>query len=294
MEEESRVARLKRRRRQSRRRLYNILIVLLVGVFLFSGTRVIVLLKEYERGEELQSAAEEIVLANTATETPAAEETPATETETAVSEGAEPGVAPGAVVHDSTSVWLNLMNLEALQEVNSDVCGWVYIPDTVVSYPILLGEDNSEYLYTAYNGESISSGSIFMDYRCSKDLSDFNTVIYGHNMRNGSMFASLNEYQNQEYYEANKSVYITLNGGTYRCEIFSAYVVDRVGTAYTLDFADDAAKQTFLDEICAASEIEGSILPSVSDRILTLSTCTSSSRTNRMVVHARIADFTMR
>ena len=87
------------------------------------------------------------------------------------------------------------MDLPALQQVNSDVIGWIAIPGTEISYPLVQGTDNDYYLTHTWNQNSSAVGAIFMDCRCSADFSGFNTIVYGHRMNNGSMFAALKHYQ---------------------------------------------------------------------------------------------------
>ena len=85
-----------------------------------------------------------------------------------------------------------------LSAEHSDAVGWLYIPGTNMNYPILQAEDNQYYAHRAADGSYLYAGSLFMDYRCSSDFSDFNSVIYGHNMGNASMFADIPNYENEE------------------------------------------------------------------------------------------------
>lgn len=83
------------------------------------------------------------------------------------------------------------VDFETLQEVNKDVIAWIYIEDADISFPVLQGKTNKQYLFQSYKKEYLTAGSIFIDYRCGRNFEDKNTVIYGHNMHNGSMFGSL-------------------------------------------------------------------------------------------------------
>ena len=93
------------------------------------------------------------------------------------------------------------VDFDALSAVNPDIVGWLYLPDTSVSYPVVQGEDNSYYLKHLFDGTPNSAGCLFLDSRCEA-LNGKHSVIYGHYMKNGTLFASLEEYQSQEYYEA--------------------------------------------------------------------------------------------
>ena len=104
-------------------------------------------------------------------------------------------------------------------------------------------------------------GSIFLECKNSPDLSDFNTIIYGHRMNNGSMFASLKNYKKQSYWAARPCVYITDDSGSHKYEIFAAYEVSTTGTTYQLGFPKDASKQAFIDYCLAQSVIDTGITP---------------------------------
>ncbi len=179
------------------------------------------------------------------------------------------------------------LDIEALQATNEDVIGWIVIPDSEIDYPLLQGEDNEYYLNAAWDGTHNIAGSIFMECRNNTNFSDFNTIIYGHNMRNGSMFASLKDYSEQEYYEKHPEIYIVDENGVKRYEVVSAYYADVTWDTYRLVFNDEVTKQKLLEFSTAQSEIETELTPNVKDRILTLSTCTGHGDYNyRWVVQA--------
>lgn len=95
------------------------------------------------------------------------------------------------------------VDFDALSAVNPDVTGWIYLPDSVISYPVVQGEDNSYYLKHLFDGTPNSSGCLFLDSRC-EGLTGRNSVIYGHYMKNGTLFGSLKEYRDQAYSSADK------------------------------------------------------------------------------------------
>lgn len=195
---------------------------------------------------------------------------------------------------DEVPVYINTtkledLNLEALREINADVVGWIRIPGTVVDYPVLKGADNDYYLDHTWNNKKSAAGAIFIEHYSSADFSDFNTIIYGHHMNNNAMFGSLLKYKQQSYFDNNPYVYILDDNGIKCYEIFSAYEADVKGKTYQVSFSSDESKQEFLDECMANSVIETGITPDVSDRIITLSTCTNFTYNTRWVVQARIA-----
>jgi len=182
------------------------------------------------------------------------------------------------------------LDLPALQAVNGDVLGWIYIPDTSISYPLLRSGDNSEYLKLTWDLRSSAAGSIFLERRNSADLSDFNTLIYGHNMKNGTMFSDLRHYRDQAYFDSHPHVYIVLGDAVLCYRLFAAYTADVTSDTYRLIFEDDARKQSAIDFYLSQSSVECDLAPAVEDRILTLSTCTGTGDYDyRLVVQGVLA-----
>lgn len=180
------------------------------------------------------------------------------------------------------------VNLESLKDVNNDVTGWILIPDTQISYPLVQGEDNDYYLKNTWDKERNNVGAVFMDYRNNPELEDFNTLIYGHRMRDNSMFGILKYYVEQEFWEKHPRIYLADEGGTHCYDIFAAYEVSTDGITYKLNFNDEEEKQNYIDECVEASVIETGVVPTVKDEILTLSTCTANGKPNRWIVQGVI------
>ncbi len=180
------------------------------------------------------------------------------------------------------------MDLSALREVNPDVVGWIRIPDSKVDYPFLQGEDNQHYLYRTWNNVSVGAGSIFLECRNSRDMTDFNTILYGHNMNNGSMFNSIRQYAAQSYYEEHPYIYVLTDAGVWRYEVFASYQAPVDSITYGLSFRQQETRENFLVSALEKSVIETGITPALTDRILTLSTCSGGSYSNRWVVHGRL------
>ena len=178
------------------------------------------------------------------------------------------------------------LDLAALQEVNSDVLGWIEIPDTNLSYPLLQGSDNSYYLNHTWTKVRNSMGAIFLDQEVSGDLSDFNTIVYGHRMRNISMFGPLSSYKKLSFWREHPSVYIVDTKGVYRYDIYAAYEPRVKTITYGLDITDDQVKEEFIRFGLEKSVIQTDIVPTTQDKILTMSTCTGSGHATRWVVQA--------
>ena len=175
-----------------------------------------------------------------------------------------------------------------LSAMNADVAAWIYSADTVIDYPVVQGSDNVYYLDHIFDGTYNKLGTLFVDCRNAPGFSDWNTIIYGHNMNNGSMFASLTNYTKQAYYEAHPEMFLVTPDGTFRLELFSGYVTPSDSDAYTFSFADASAFSEFLESIRARSDFDSPVSVEVSDRIVTLSTCTYDFEDARYVVHGKL------
>ena len=261
-------------------------IVLLALVFTVSLSMFVRQSLTYRAGQETYAEAEELVgLPDLEELLPPVEEPEETEPEETATSAEEP--AP--VVEDPYARTLQSMDFTALREVNSDVLGWIVIPGTVISYPLVQGADNQYYLKHTWKKQASAVGAIFLEYQNSPDLSDFNTIVYGHRMNNGSMFASLKEYKKQSWWKDHPCVYITDDNGSHTYEIFAAYEVSTSGAAYQLGFPNEESRQAFLDDCVSRSVIDTGIAPTVRDQILTLSTCTGNGHATRWVVQARLS-----
>lgn len=188
-------------------------------------------------------------------------------------------------------------NEESLEEdildlsyINEDYRGWITIEDTNIDYPILQGEDNDYYLSRDINKEYLKSGSIFLDYR-NNNFDDKNTVIYGHSMRNGTMFGQLKYFKETGALDENKYIYIlSQEGKTLKYEIFSVYTSDINDNYIKTSFNSDEEYKEFLDKICEKSLFPVNIDISTEDKILTLSTCSYEYENARTVIHGKLIE----
>ena len=178
------------------------------------------------------------------------------------------------------------IDFKSLQEKNSDTVGWIEIPGTEINYPIVKGDDNDFYLHRDFQGEKSKSGSIFMDYRNDGDFTNRHSILYGHNMRNGSMFAGLMAYKDSAFFAQNDKIFIDMPEGRTIWQIFAAYVTTTDFYYIITDFPDDPSFSSFLQTIESKSSFQSTVSPVASDHLLTLSTCTYEYDDARFVVHA--------
>lgn len=178
-------------------------------------------------------------------------------------------------------------DLDALRKVNEDVLGWIQIPGSKIDYPILQGEDNEYYLKRTWKGHRNPMGSVFLECRNRPDFTDWNTIVYAHNMDNGTMFAGLHRYKQQKYWQEHPYVYIVTDAGVLRYEVFSSYNAEVDSKTYGLSFRQRETREEFIAMALEKSQIDTGIVPEVTDQIITLSTCSGGEETRR-VVHARL------
>ncbi|CUO16702.1 MULTISPECIES: class B sortase [Clostridium] len=177
-----------------------------------------------------------------------------------------------------------------LFEKNIDYRGWIKIDNTNINYPILQGQDNEEYLYKDINNEYIVSGSIFMNY-LNNGFDDQNTVLFGHNMKNGTMFANLKKYKEEDFFYNNNDIEIELSNGQYlKYKVFSVYITD-INDNYTkTSFEDKDEYKEFLERIKNKSIYKSDISVNENDKIITLSTCSYEFDDARLVVTGKLID----
>lgn len=175
------------------------------------------------------------------------------------------------------------IDFETLRAENPDIIGWIYCADTPINYPIVQGEDNQYYVNHLVDGTALGSGAIFLDFRNYNDFSDLNSLIYGHNMTNKSMFGSLRYYRDQSYYEEHPVIWIATPEVAYRVDLIAACTTAADSDDYDI-FTTQEELQLHLEEMINRSTFRSRVNPSVVSRIVTLSTCTYDYDNARYIV----------
>lgn len=183
------------------------------------------------------------------------------------------------------------LDWEQLAGVNPDIYAWICIPGTNVDYPVLQhSTDDSYYLKHNMNGTRGYPGCIYTEKLNSKEFTDFDTVIYGHNMRNTSMFATLHNFENADFFEKCPYIYVYTEDKVLVYEIFAAYIADNAHILYCNDFTTDEGRQQYLETIVKSSSADGNVRRDVEvttdSHVLTLSTCIKGKAKNRFLVQA--------
>lgn len=184
---------------------------------------------------------------------------------------------------EATTEDSNVINFENLKQRNPDVVGWIKIDNTSVNYPILQSNDNEFYLQKDFDKKNNRCGWIFMDYRNSNQFMDKNTVIYGHNLKRGYMFADLIKILNGEIGDVPIEIYSQNKKMEYK--IFSSYMTKPDKYAINATITEEDEQQKYIVEMLNRSKTVYNVVPDKSDQLLTLSTCDGSGK-NRVLVHA--------
>jgi len=176
----------------------------------------------------------------------------------------------------------------ALLEENEDIVGWITIDNTHINYPVVQGEDNNEYLHLNIKRRWSFPGSIFMDFRNDIRQEDKNTIIYGHNMNDDTMFSELMLYEDANY-EADIST-IRFDTLYEDCTwvVFAAYRTTTANNYLITHFSSDEEFMKYVEDAKAKSVYKSDVVVSPDDRILTLSTCSNDADDERFVVHAKL------
>lgn len=182
------------------------------------------------------------------------------------------------------------VDFDKLKKINPDVVGWIRIEKLGISYPIVQGDDNEYYLHHTFYKEENKCGSIFMEAENSSDFSDYHTFVYGHNMKDKSMFAKLNELQEAEAFQENREFYIYTPKGAQRYEIFSCHAASLGTESFCYQFDDKDSYGKWQQSVLEQSIYDTGICPEAGQNTVTLMTCTPMGSEYRFLVHGVLAE----
>jgi len=251
----------KREKKTKGQMVSNIILVIAIAVFLFSGYKLYEIFSEYNKGETEYENIQDLVI----------KKNPVEKTEEDVSQ--EEAIFS--------------VDFEKLKEMNSETVAWIRFDEPAqISYPVVKGPDNDKYLHTTFEGKKNSAGTLFVDVDNSGDFTDRNTFIYGHNMKNGSMFGQLRKYKNKDFGKEHPCFYIyTPDGKETTYQVFAVSVVKDTSESYKKWYNTD---EEFLDYIQYIRSIAGyktDVEVGADSKIVSLSTCTNVSDDERLLVH---------
>lgn len=170
------------------------------------------------------------------------------------------------------------VNLEELQKENADVAAWIRFDHMDLSYPIMYSGDNETYLHADLNKEYSKAGTLFIDQKNEPDFSDGNTIVYGHNMKNGSMFGKLKKYKKDGFYEDNQYFTIYTKDEAMRYHIFAYYDTDETDSYYFTSYEGEEALGNLFSEFKKKSYYDTGVEVTPEDKTVTLSTCSAEGK----------------
>ena len=177
------------------------------------------------------------------------------------------------------------IDFKKLKSQNQDIAGWIYIRGTTIDYPIVQGKDNEEYLHQDFNKKKSSSGTIFLDNNCKKDFTSDNNIIYGHHMKNGTMFAQLLKFREKSFLKKHNEIMIFTPDRTIHLKVISAYA-QKAQNKIPVTFANDKQKKAYIKKIESMSEQTIKTSRINDSHIYTFVTCSYEGEDNRTYVHA--------
>lgn len=180
------------------------------------------------------------------------------------------------------------VDFEKLAGINSDCIGWISACSNRIDYPIVKSKDNVEYLTKTVTGAENKSGAIFADKDCTDPFNQFQTLVFGHNMKNGSMFHYLVNYRDKDYYDNHRLIYVRTEHQLLTYEVFAAYREAASDSCIYDSVLNPDDRAAFLKKVKEKSLYNTNVQLSTSDRILTLVTCEYTQDDFRMFVHAKL------
>jgi sortase B len=193
-------------------------------------------------------------------------------------------VAPDATVDDFNINW------DALREINPDIIAWIRIPGTRINYPIVQTTDNSYYLTHLFDKTPSDVGAIFLDYENDPNITGWNNMIYGHNLIDGSMFASLKNYQQKDYFDEHKKILLSTPEKNYTLDVVAILICDDDDEVRRFGFVDRDDYNAYVKmllEYAVLSDLEEGEIP---ERLYCFATCTDTNYTKRTIVCATLSN----
>lgn len=245
-----------------------VILALAVAVFIFSGWKIYSIYQEYQKGiDEYQGISSYVRQLESSKNTTSTDH-----------------------VGNEKEIILSI-DFKSLEKINPDIIAWIYMPSTGISYPVTQCGDNETYLHRTFEGQTNGNGCIFADSQASSDFTDFNTFLYGHNMKNGTMFGSLKKLiRDDGLYDENPFFYIYTQDFIYKYKIYAYYVTPPDSDSYDSVLTKEEYKK-YLSRVISKSAFNCDVNPDSSQNTVTLSTCSGSGETKqRFLVHGILVE----
>lgn len=270
----------KKRRKTFGDVLTTILMLIALGVFIYAGYTLYGFYKEYKAGTDEYNALNDNYAEENETEDYNALEN---DDESQRISGREVKNIVWNGQEMTVPVMTNPIDFDGLQQQNDDLIGWLKVRALDISYPVMQAEDNEFYLHRTFEKEYNFAGCIFLNCDNKSDFTDMNSIVYGHNMKNGSMFGKIKQFQDEQVFNKSKYFWIYTKDLIFQYRIFSVSVVSNEGLTYQTFYTTDKF-QELINYAYENSEVDTSgVEVTTGDRIVTLSTCTGDDSTRRVV-----------
>lgn len=246
--------------RKNTKWISRLILVIAIAVFLYSTVQLGMIFWEYHKGRQEYAKLERFTVFS--------------------SEGTSDTVTPEE----------SRVDFAGLKEVNSDTVGWIRFENLDINYPIVQGKDNEYYLSHGFRKEPLKSGSIFMEVENSPDFGDNNTFLYGHNMKDNSMFARLNSFKKEEVYRENPEFLIETENGSYRYAIYACYTAEVGSDSFAYHFGSEEQYAQWQKTVKERSFYDTGVVPESNQKTVTLMTCTPKGENYRFLVHGVLTE----
>ena len=264
---------------------FALILIFLFGV-VYSGFQIYVILREYRIGEQVYNDTQQYISVQPT-------QTALLDADEAIQLPSEELIPTNETVPDvpKSDISFPEVDFDGLLQKSTDVIGWIYVEGTNINYPVVQGTDNQYYVSALIDGTPNGAGSIFMDYRNASDFTDPNTILYGHNMKNKSMFHDICNYRTQEYYEEHPIGLFITPEKNYYFEVVSGYVASLTDPAWQIEFTDETDVHQWLQDTMERSLFTSCVTPVPGDKVLTLSTCSYEYANARFILVGIIREY---
>ena len=255
-----------------RKWLFRILVILLIAIFAFSAVKLLVIRHGYKVSEKVYNDAISMFTRPAATPT-----------------AAETAGGPDAPEEDGRPDRVPIeVDFKYLTEVNKDVVGWIYCPDTVINYPVVYGRDNVYYLERDYRHNPDPCGTIFTDADNDIGFVDSNVIMYGHHMQDMAMFATLKYWRNQDYFDKHPIMWLLTPEQDYRVDLFSAYVTAADSESFTVIHEPGPLLDSYLRRANGLSEVHTEVQLEPEGKYVMMTSCAYDYSMARMALHGKL------
>ena len=260
-----------------------IMLILLV-IFLVSGGMILSILHQYRVSERKY---EDAVLQFT---TPADDDSEAETVSSDIADNSfiKPGDADNTSQDGQQIIAPFVVDFDALHEIAPDAIGWLYCKDTIINYPVMFSGNNSYYLHRSYDKTYSFPGSIFVDCLDDPSFQDYNTIIYGHNMKDGTMFANLDMWSSQSYYNKHPVMWLLTPEQDYLVVLIAGYTTTSTAECYAIIHEPGPDLDLYLADALANSDFQASVDPDPTAHYVLLSTCSYVFSNARYVIHGML------